>query len=234
MTTWPTTAADLEALQLHIAGRWSETPPWRPADLASLAVGAVFLVSSTEPPDRVWAAAVVARGGRAVATAVVPGVPEASYRPGYLALREGGHLEGAVRALTPVPDMVLVNASGRDHPRRAGLALHLGLVLGLPTIGVTDRPLLASPVGDPGPARGDTVPLLLDDDTVGFIVRTRRGARPLCVHAAWRTDAEIARDVVLSVTDRARTPEPLRVARRIARIERARAEGRAPSPGGHE
>ena len=65
------------------------------------------------------------------------------YLPALLALREGPLLEQAVRALPIAPEVLVVNATGRDHPRRAGLALHLGAVLGVPTVGVTTRPLVA-------------------------------------------------------------------------------------------
>jgi deoxyribonuclease V len=119
-----------------------------------------------------------------------------------------------------LPDVLLVNASGRDHPRGAGLALHLGAVLDVPTVGVTDRPLLARP--DP---RGR---LLLGGRVVGHVVVTRPGARPVMAHAAWRTDAEVALRIVRSAAGPARTPEALRLARFLARSQRARDEGRLP------
>lgn len=148
------------------------------------------------------------------------GAAGAPYEPGLLALREGAQLEAAVRGLPQPPDVLLVDGTGRDHPRRAGLALHLGAVLGLPTIGVTHRPLVAA--GDwPPDERGARRPLLLDGELVGYWLRTREGTRPLAVHAAWRTDADTAAEVVLAVS-RVRTPEPLRDARRRAREARAR------------
>jgi deoxyribonuclease V len=113
----------------------------------------------------------------------------------------------------------MVDATGHDHPRRAGLALHLGAVLDMPTIGVTHRPLLA--VGDwPTGDRGARSPLLLDGVLVGFWVRTRDGRRPLAVHAGWRTDPALAVRVVLAAGHH-RTPTPLREARRLARTARA-------------
>jgi deoxyribonuclease V len=144
------------------------------------------------------------------------------YLPTLLALREGPLLEQAVRALPIAPEVLLVNATGRDHPRRAGLALHLGAVLGLPTVGVTTRPLVAD---GPWPTdqRGATAGLLLDGQMVGSWVRTRAGAKPVAVHSAWQTDAQDAVQVVLAATRRARTPEPLRRARTLARTRRARA-----------
>ena len=151
------------------------------------------------------------------------GRADAPYEPGLLALREGPLLEAAVRALPEPPHVVLANASGRDHPRGAGLALHLGAALELPSVGVTDRPLLATGP-DPAAGRGSTSPLMLDDSEVARRLRTRAGARPIVVHAAWRTDLDTAISVVLASTRRARTPEPLRRARRAARQARADAQ----------
>jgi deoxyribonuclease V len=93
-------------------------------------------------------------------------------------------------------------------------------VLGLPTVGVTTRPLVAQ---GPWPAdqRGATAPLRLGGELVGCWVRTRAGAKPMAVHAAWQTNAQAAVEVVLAATRRARTPEPLRRARTLARTRRA-------------
>jgi deoxyribonuclease V len=167
--------------------------------------------------DPAWAAAalgdvVVVRAGRA----------PAPYQPGLLALREGPLLEAAVAALRTPPGVLLVNATGRDHPRRAGLALHLGAVLGLPTVGVTHRPLVAA--GDqPAGGRGATSPLLLDGEEVGRWLVTRSGRRPLAVTPGWRIGLEDAIEVVLACTGRARSPDPLRAARHAARLARGAA-----------
>jgi len=126
-----------------------------------------------------------------------------------------------VRALPNPPEVLLVDATGRDHPRRAGVALQLGAVLGIPTVGLTDRPLLASGE-DPPDERGAASPLVLEGERVGYLLRTKRGTRPICVHEAWRTMPETALEIVLSVTGAMRTPEPLRVARSAARAARAR------------
>jgi deoxyribonuclease V len=157
-----------------------------------------------------------------VAEAVVAGAAGAPYEPGLLALRDGALLEAAVRALDAEPDVLLVDATGRDHPRGAGLALHLGAVLGLPTVGVTARPLLGA--GEwPDDARGAASPLELDGERVGAWVRTRTAARPLAAHAGWRTDAGVAVEVALAACRGHRTPEAMRRARRLARVARARA-----------
>jgi deoxyribonuclease V len=173
------------------------------------------------PDDRAWAAA--ALGGD---VAVVEGVAGGAYEAGLLALREGPLLELAVRRLSERPEVLLANATGRDHPRRAGLALHLGSILELPTIGVTHRALLAE--GEwPRDERRAESPLLIDGELVGYWLRTKRGTRPLAVHAAWRTEPETAARVVLAAVRRARTPEPLRLARRAARAARARTQPRS-------
>jgi len=183
-------------------------------------VGAVFVCFTRggsgpgRAGDPAWACACAGRETVAVADRA-----GAQYEPGLLALREGTLLEAAVRALAQPPDVLLVDATGRDHPRRAGLALHLGAVLDLPTVGVTHRPLVAEGAWPPD-ERGAMSPLLIDDELAGYWLRTRPGTRPLAVHAGWRTDPDIAIDVVRS-TSRLRTPEPLRRARRRAREARA-------------
>jgi deoxyribonuclease V len=161
---------------------------------------------------------------------IVRGSAGASYEPGLLALREGQLLEAAVRALPHRPHLLMVNATGRDHPRRAGLALHLGMRLGVPTIGVTNRPLLATgPL--PDDRRGAISALRIGDEVVAHWVRTRRGTRPLVAHAGWRVDPQQAVELLLSSTPRWRTPLPLRVAREAARSARA-SEDRDGVPGG--
>ena len=172
--------------------------------------------------DRAWASAVVMEGDRRVAAATLEGFFTAPYRPGYLALRQLEILAAAVRALARAPDVLLVNATGRDHPRRAGLALHLGHALGLPTIGVTDRPLVATG-DDPGRELGASAELAVEGDVVGYRLRSRAGARAICVSAGWRTDPETALLVVRGACAGERTPVPLREARRLARGARSRA-----------
>jgi deoxyribonuclease V len=222
---WPVSAEELNRQQREL-GR-AAPPPWTPAAGRVVAGGcyACFARSVSGPGeagDLGAAGAAVTRGRRLVAAATVVGPAGAPYAPGRLALREGRLLEAAVLALPFRPPVLLVNATGRDHPRRAGLALHLGAVLDLPTIGVTDRPLLAEGALPPD-LPGATAPLWLQGELVGAWLRTRPGARPVAVHAAWRTDVETAVGVVLTSTRRpARTPEPLRRARTAARTARSR------------
>ncbi|HET9302416.1 MAG TPA: endonuclease V, partial [Propionibacteriaceae bacterium] len=126
-------------------------------------------------------------GGRVLEQQVISGSARAAYLPGLLALRLGPLMEQAVRALTDRPDVLLLDATAGDHPRRAGLALHLGAELDVPTVGVTHRPLVAH--GEwPSDQRGATSPLMIEDSVVGCWLRTRPGVRPLAVHPGWRLD----------------------------------------------
>jgi len=179
------------------------------------------LAGPGEQGDPAVAAAAVLRGRHVLARAVVRGAAGAPYLPALLALREGRLLEAAVRALDEqsAPEVLLVNASGKDHPRRAGLALHLGAVLGLPTVGVTNR-LLAAEGDWPATTAGATAPLRLDGQLVGYWLRGRAASKPVAVPAAWRTSPEVAVEVVRAAVRRARTPEPLRRARTAARAAR--------------
>jgi len=216
---WPDGEEALERAQAALAAAAPE--PWAPRDAPVVAACFVCFrrgaVGTGARGEHGWAAAAVGADGP---VAVVRGAAGAPYRAGLLALREGPLLAAAVRALDERPDVLLVDATGRDHPRRAGLATHLGAMLGMPTVGVTHRPLLAG--GDwPDEDRGAHAPLRLDGETVGAWLRVAAGRRPLAVHAAWRTDADAAIAVVLATTARVRTPEPLRRARRAARRARA-------------
>jgi deoxyribonuclease V len=168
----------------------------------------------------------VVRVGGVVSRAVIESRAAAPYAAGLLALREGPALEAAIRALPELPDVLLVNATGRDHPRRAGLALHLGARLALPTAGVTHR-LLEAGGKWPAPEAGARSPILLAGEVVGYWLRTRAGTRPLAVHAGWGLTPDQAVEVVRRALRGARTPEPLREARRLARLARAHGEGRA-------
>lgn len=221
---WPIDAASLTIAQRELARTVPE--PWRPPPGGELLVGGCWVCfprgfrGRGNRGDPAWAAATVLRGGETVDVEVRRGTAGASYHPGLLALRLGRLMEETVRAMSATPDVVLLDATAHDHPRGAGLALHLGAELGLPTVGVTHRPLLAEGAW-PGHRRGATSPLRVGDRVVGCWMRTRAGVRPLAVHPGWRVDLATAVDLVAaSTTGQRRTPEPLRRARRLARSAR--------------
>jgi deoxyribonuclease V len=220
---WPRTPEALREAQRALSA--ARPSPWRPG--AAPSVAGVALASTRgaagpgEAGERAVAAAVVlAADGAEIARAVHAGSLAAPFEPGLLALREGPLLEAAVRALPAVADVLLVHAAGRDHPRRAGLALMLGAALDLPTVGVTSRPLAAR--GEPPPDAAEaTSPLALGGEVVAMWFRPRAGVRPAVVHAAWRTSAEVAVEIVRATARGLRTPEPVRRARALARAIRS-------------
>ena len=229
---WPPDADSLVARQHELA----EAAPalWRGADGPS-AIGGCWvcfprgLTGRGGAGDPAWAAAVVMREGRPVDQHQVVGAAGAAYQPGLLALRMGALMERAVRGLRTRPDVLLLDASSRDHPRRAGLALHLGAELGMPTVGITHRPLLAE--GEwPDDERGATSPLRIGETEVACWLRTRKGVRPLVVHPGWSMDLATAVEIVLSTTRGRRTPEPLRRARHLTRRARADHDARLSAP----
>ena len=219
---WPEDADALVARQRELAGLTPES--WRPP-IGGLCVGGCWVCFARgysgpgDAGDAAHAAAVVVCDGQLVDLAVRRGVAGAPYTPGLLALRLGRLLDDVTRTLTWTPDVLLVDGTGRDHPRRAGLALHLGAELDLPTIGVTHRPLAAEGAW-PGEHRGASSPVRIGDDVVAAWVRTRADARPLVVHPGWRVGLDAAVELVLASSTGRRTPEPLRLARRLARESR--------------
>jgi deoxyribonuclease V len=239
---WPHSDDELVALQHRLAAAAVDVvvrDPWvlppRPRVAGCFVAFARGEAGPGRPGDRAWVGAVLweppaepcgVACGAAVAEVVVASRVPAAYAPGLLARREGPALAEAIMALAVRPDVLLVDATGRDHPRRAGLALHLGAAVGLPTVGVTHRPLVATGLL-PAPRawrRGTTAPLVLDGEHVASWVCTRSGARPVVAHAGWRTTPETAVELALATsTEDARTPVPLQEARRAARAARARA-----------
>ena len=228
---WPTDAGELARLEAALVG--AQPPPWHPSGASEVgASGCCFAPPAghhvpSNAPSPGWAAACrPARDGPEIA---VWGEPvRAPYVPGQLALREGPVRAAALQHLSRLPDVVLVTASGRDHPAGAGLATLLGALLEVPTIGITDRPLAAHGDLPPGTA-GARTPLVLNGEVVGWWLRTQSGVRPVTVSAAWRTSPDVAVDVALASVRSARIPEPLRIARQAARDARrhALAEGRS-------
>ena len=219
---WPTTAGELSRVQEELARADGE--PWEPP--AALLVGAAFVCFERgrtgvgAAGDRAWAGAAITRGSELVARVTLEGEAGEAFRPGWLALREGPLLEAVLRLLEVRADVVLVDGTGRDHPRRAGLAVHLGHVLGVPTIGVTRRALVAR-ASSPPQAAGAASPLVLGAEVVGHVLRPVEGARPIVVHAGWRTTPETALATVRQCLFGTRTPEPLRRAREAARQARS-------------
>lgn len=138
------------------------------------------------------------------------------YVPGLLAFREVPAILAALNRLERLPDLLLCDGQGLAHPRRCGLACHLGVLTGLPAIGVAKSRL----VGDHGPLgarRGDWQPLHDGHEVVGAVLRTQPGIRPVYVSTGHRVALATAIDLVLACATRYRLPEPLRLAHGLAK-----------------
>lgn len=136
------------------------------------------------------------------------------YIPGLLSFRELPVLLAAFRRLKTVPDVVLVDGQGIAHPRRIGLASHLGLWLNLPTVGCA-KSRLCGVHAELGAKRGEAAPLLLADEVVGMALRTRERVKPLYVSPGHLTDVASATRLTLACTRRYRMPEPTRLAHHL-------------------
>jgi len=171
-----------------------------------------------------YAAAVVMRlpKFKIVQTQTAQGATGYPYRPGLLAFREGRLTASVLKKLTCRPDVVLLDGAGVAHPRRFGLASHLGVLFDIATVGCAKSSLVPHSE-EPGPNRGDFSPLMLKTEVLGAALRTRPGVKPVFVSPGHRADLTGAIDVVLATTTRYRLPEPIRQAHRLA--NELRAEG---------
>ena len=141
------------------------------------------------------------------------------YVPGLLAFREAPALLAALGRLTGVPDLLVCDAHGYAHPRKMGLASHVGILLDLPSIGCA-KSLLCGSFGRLSKRRGSRSPILEAGETIGAAVRTRDGVQPVYVSVGHRIDLATAIDFVLRMGSGFRIPEPLRLAHRLSIGER--------------
>ena len=112
---------------------------------------------------------------------------------------------------------MMVDGHGIAHPRRLGIAAHLGVLTGVPVIGVAKSRLIGEHE-PPDPARGSRVPLTHKGETLGIVLRSREGARPLYVSVGHRVSLEQAVELVQATLTRYRLPEPTRLADKLSRM----------------
>lgn len=144
------------------------------------------------------------------------------YVPGLLSFREAPAGLRAAAALRTRPDCLICDGQGLAHPRRLGLACHVGLWLDLPTLGCAKSVLVGS-YRPPGPERGNRSALVDGGETVGMALRTRQGTAPVFVSAGHRITLERAVATVLACSPRYRLPEPIRQAHAL--VNRLRVAG---------
>lgn len=141
------------------------------------------------------------------------------YVPGLLSFRELPAVLAALNALKTRPDVILCDGQGIAHPRRFGIASHLGVLLDIPTIGVAKTRLIGK-YSDPSESKGSWSPLLDKEEIIGAVLRTRSGAKPVYISPGHRICLGTAISITLACTTRYRLPETTRQAHRLASLEK--------------
>ncbi|MCJ7604957.1 MAG: deoxyribonuclease V [Dehalococcoidales bacterium] len=150
-----------------------------------------------------------------VETSVVSGDITFPYVPGLLSFREAPLVLEACERLKAIPDVIMVDGQGVAHPRRIGLASHLGLCLEVPVIGCA-KSRLCGTHEEPGPEAGSTAELVESGEIIGSVLRTRRGVKPVYVSVGHMVDLPAAVRLVLGCCRGYRLPEPTRLAHQAA------------------
>ena len=222
---WKMNYAEAVAIQNRLAARVRTGPPLRrvetiaAADVSSLRSrpGCFGGVGSAGRAGE-WIAAVVVV--MHLATMEVIEISRAAMRaawpyvPGLLSFREAPVVLKAFRRVRHGPDLVLCDGQGRAHPRRLGLACHIGLAIARPTVGCAKSRLIGEAARPLGRARGSRTPLVDGSERIGTVLRTRTGVKPVYVSVGHRIDLASAERWVLAAATRYRLPEPLRLAHR--------------------
>jgi deoxyribonuclease V len=211
---WPGTVQEAVEIQQRLRGlvdaRWPQPPP-------AVRTVAGLDVAYAAGSDLVAAAVAVldARSLKVVETATAVGEARFPYVPGLFAFRELPTLVQALGGLETAPDVLVCDGQGLAHPRRFGLACHVGVFTGLPTIGVAKQPLGRYEM--PGPRRGDSSQLSEGGEIVGRALRTQDSVKPVFVSVGHRIDLDTASGRVLAWTRKHRLPEPIRQADQLSR-----------------
>lgn len=205
---WPTTETEAVALQNELAGRVDTSSPFGTFQLIA---GCDIAYHLTEP--RLFAAVVVLRASDLTVVEESAVVREVTfpYIPGLLSFREIPALLAAFAELRQPPDAVMLDGQGIAHPRRFGLACHLGLWLNLPCIGCA-KTWLAGDYADPAPNAGAASPLTIKGEEVGAVVRSANGVKPVFVSPGHLIDVPSATAVVRATLSGYRHPAPTRAA----------------------
>ena len=215
---WTVAEDEAVALQLRLAPLVTAAPPIALADVETVAG---VDVSYDDDASEAYVAVVAYRYPALeplgeVALTLPCAMP---YIPGLLSLREAPLALAALAALPVRPDLLLCDGHGTAHPRRFGLACHLGALSGLPSVGCAKSWLLGD-YAEPGRAMGDTSDLCEGGAIIGAALRTRPASRPLFVSPGYRLTLAQALEVTLRCLRGSRLPEPARAADRLAAATR--------------
>lgn len=209
---WPTTARQARVVQLLLRPYVDTT-----SDLATVRRIAGIDIGFEDQGQTTRAAAVVidAASGAIVESALVRQPTRMPYIPGFLSFREVPAGLAALADLSTSPDLVMVDGHGIAHPRRVGVATHLGLASGLPTIGVAKKRLVGEHAAV-GEARLATCPLIDHGERIGSVLRSRVGVKPIFISPGHRVNHDDAVAWVIRMLSRYKLPEPTRQADKLA------------------
>ncbi|MFF2085787.1 endonuclease V [Nocardia sp. NPDC058176] len=209
---WPSTPAEATALQDELRPLVRAENPAPPQFHTAAGIDSAYAEDGT-----VATAAVIVDMAtmETVESAVAHGISTFPYVPGLLAFRELPATVAALEKLTRTPDLLVCDAQGRAHPRRFGLACHIGVLTAIPTIGVAKSVWGEYP--EPGPRRGDATDVTIDGEVVGRALRTRDEVKPLFVSVGHLIDLDTACAQVLALTEGFRQPETTRRADQLCR-----------------
>lgn len=219
---WDLSYAEAVAVQRRLAARVRRGPPLRKVETIAGAD-----VSAGRKDELIAAVVVVMRLGTFEILEVRRAKRRARwpYVPGFLSFREVPVVLEAFRRLRTRPDLVICDGQGRAHPRRLGLASHVGLALGLPTVGCAKSRLVGTVPRKPGRRRGGRAPLWDGDERIGTVLRTRTGVKPVFVSVGHRIDLASAERWILAASPRYRLSEPIRAAHRLVTAYKASLAG---------
>jgi deoxyribonuclease V len=208
---WALSREEAAAVQVRLATEVVLEPFAGCADPGVLAAGVD--VAYSLDGARAWAVSVVMdRGLNVLEQAVVAGEPDMPYVRGYLGFREGRLTIEALEALVTRPDVVFCDGHGVVHERGLGLASHVGVLLGIRTVGVPKTPFHAID-HDPGPCRGDSYVLTKEWGAQGASIRLKDRSKPVYISPGNLIDLDSAIACALAFSDgRRRVPEPLAAA----------------------
>lgn len=219
---WPTTLAEAKALQERLRHR--VVAKGEPGSLRRIAGIDVHFAApkAADDPGLTWAAVALLDGGslELVGSALAARPTDFPYVPGYLSFREIPAALAALSLLDEPPDLLMVDGQGIAHPRRLGIAAHLGVLVDLPTVGVAKSRLIGRHE-EPDRTRGAWTPLLDKGETIGAVLRTKEGVSPLYVSVGHKVSLEAAIRLVLAAVRRYRLPEPTRLADKLSRMHPA-------------
>jgi len=195
-------------IQRHLAQQVSQTNQvYHPSLIAGVDI------STSKTANTATAAVVVLQypGMKLAETRVVTGELNLPYIPGLLSFRESPLILAACRQLSLTPDLIIVDGQGIAHPRRLGLACHLGLLLNTPTIGCAKSRLCGNH-GTPGDEPGSYAIIMDSGETIGAVLRTRHNVKPVYVSIGHQVDLDAAIHWILECGGGYRLPEPTRLA----------------------